>query len=159
MTRSLPSRRARSGFTLTEVLIALFILTFGLVGIWFLFPVGIDAAGRSLGTVVATNFAKAVTAKANALNSYASLPQTTADLADANLAKFESLPSTDAHLAPFRLYTGYKYGLYYSSKLYTKAPFNVNGAQRGSTLFLRVNKGRFNWYFLITVSDLTAAMY
>jgi len=51
-------QEAERGFTLIEITIALLVLAIGLVGILSLFPVGFDAAGRSMHTTTATMLAQ-----------------------------------------------------------------------------------------------------
>jgi hypothetical protein len=53
-------RRARGGFTILEILIAIIVLLVGIVGILALFPVGISNVGDSTGDTVAANLAASV---------------------------------------------------------------------------------------------------
>ena len=65
MTHTRPSRhRSAQGFTLTEILIAVFVLSVGLLGVISLFPVGLDATARTISSVNAEVCAKSI---ANAL--------------------------------------------------------------------------------------------
>lgn len=52
-------KRNKSAFTLIEIIIALVILTVGLVSILALFPVGLDAMSRAANTTKATFLAQA----------------------------------------------------------------------------------------------------
>jgi len=60
VTRARPSSLA--GFTLVEILLALLILSVGLLGVLALFPLGIDAARVSVETTQAANIARMVKA-------------------------------------------------------------------------------------------------
>jgi len=55
--------RARGGFSLVEILIAMFIFMFGILGVLSMFPVAMSSAGRSIGRVRANIVAQSVLAQ------------------------------------------------------------------------------------------------